>query len=456
MQKRKLGKYLVMGFLLMAFLAPFSFEDYSSFNFIYTLSFVVNGLFFILRIYRATRKNAISMDLIYWLFMFFFMYFSPVIQYRFKIYPWHGAVTGEELLQANAVVFLFNAFFLCGCYIVQRVKVTGLPNFGFQNWLCSGFEFKNRGKMILTLIMCVCAAYSLSKTGLVGIFVARAQAVQVFYSGNNSAIELIVESVIPSFMAYVVAEAAQSVAVKKEKWFRFILLFICLLICFFPTAIPRYKAATIYGVVFIVLCPFINKGANFFWIFTMGFFMVFPLLHALRNGISQDNIQNLLNTGFFESYTSGNYDAWRMLVSAIRHSKTYGCTWGGQLLGAILFFVPRSVWPTKPIGSGAMLIKKELGRDAFSNISCPFIAEGMVNFGLIGVALFALFLGTLLTKLDKTYWERFEKESKAVYFAPYLFLVFMLFFVMRGDLLSSFAYVCGFVATGFLLKPFSK
>jgi hypothetical protein len=145
-----------------------------------------------------------------------------------------------------------------------------------------------------------------------------------------------------------------------------------------------------------------------------------------------------------------------MLVSAIRHSKTYGCTWGGQLLGAILFFVPRSVWPTKPIGSGAMLIKKELGRDAFSNISCPFIAEGMVNFGLIGVALFALFLGTLLTKLDKTYWEHFEKESKAVCFAPYLFLVFMLFFVMRGDLLSSFAYVCGFVATGFLLKPFSK
>lgn len=455
-RKAILSKYLIVGFLLLIFLAPFGVEARGSADFICVLSFAVNGLLFIAKIYRATRRHSVSMDLIYWLFMFFFMYFSPVIQYRLKTFPWRGMVSENEILQVNLVVLLFNIAFLCGCYIARRVKFIGAPALGFCKWLCSSFEFKKRGKILLSLIMCACTAYSLSRTGLTGIFVARAQAIQAFYSGNNSAIELIVESVIPSFMAYVVAEAAQSMIQKKENCFRFVLLFLCLLICFFPTAIPRYKAATIYGVIFIVVFPFISKGSNFFWLFTIGFFLVFPLLHALRNSLSQESIQNMLSNGFFESYTSGNYDAWRMLASALRHNKNYGCTWGGQLLGSLLFFVPSAIWSSKPIGSGAMLIKKELGSSVFANVSCPFVAEGMVNFGIVGVLIFALTLSFLVTKLDSAYWNNAEKNNRRGLFAPYLFLVFMLFFVMRGDLLSGFAYVCGFVATGFMLKPFLK
>ena len=79
-----------------------------------------------------------------------------------------------------------------------------------------------------------------------------------------------------------------------------------------------------------------------------------------------------------------------------------------------------------------------------------------MNFGIVGVLIFALTLSFLVTKLDSAYWNNAEKNNRRGLFAPYLFLVFMLFFVMRGDLLSGFAYVCGFVATGFMLKPFLK
>lgn len=449
-------RLLVFSFLLVIFFVPFFAEAKGTIDLVCVVSFVINGLLFVVGIYQATDRHSLSMELIYWLFMFVFMYFAPLIQYLMKIFPWRGAVNENEVLKANVLIFLFNVFFVCGCLAARRIKVVGVPSVGLTNWLCSNLKFGKRSKVFLTVLVCLCTIYSLSKTGLEGIFVSRAQAVRVFYSGGNSGIELIIESVVPAFFAYVVAEAAHSMVEKEEKGFRFWLLFVCLLICFFPTAIPRYKTATIYGVVCILLFPWVRKNSSFFWLFSIGLFVVFPLLHAFRYVISNDSIQKALNEGFFESYTDGNYDAWRMLVSAIRYSELRGSTFGRQLLGSFLFFVPRSIWPSKPIGSGAMLIMNELGSSTFSNVSCPLVAEGFVNFGFVGVVLFAFALGQLLTILDQKYWRRFDIDNNVGVFAPYLFLLFMLFFVLRGDFLSGFAYVCGFVITGYFLKPFAS
>lgn len=451
-----LSKLVMIVFLLLIFLVPFLVKTKQNVDAGSLISFIINGFLFAVGIYFASKKHSVSMELIYWMFMFFFMYFAPIIQNRSNLYPWNKSVTDLEVVYANLLVFLFNVIFVLGCFIGKKTKFVGFPDAKFSSWLCGGFEFKKASKIFLTIVMCACAAYSLSKTGILGIVVSRTQSVQVFYSGDNSAIELVVESVIPSFMAYIVAESAYCVAMKKEKGVRFLIVFLCLLICFFPTAIPRYKVATIYGVIFIVLLPKITKGTRFFWLFTFGLFLIFPLMSAFRNIISFEHIQETISEDFFESYTDGNYDAWRMLVSAIEHNAKHGATLGAQLLGVFLFFMPSSMWPSKPIGSGAMLIQSELGSNAFSNVSCPFIAEGYVNFGIMGIVIFALLLGVLITKLDMKYWANVKLYADNGMFAPYLFFVFMLFFVLRGDLLSSFAYVCGFLATGILLKPFIK
>ena len=180
------------------------------------------------------------------------------------------------------------------------------------------------------------------------------------------------------------------------------------------------------------------------------------MLSAFRYVVSPDSFNEIMKVGFFESYTEGDYDAYRMLVSAVRYVLKYGSTLGYQLLGVILFFIPSAIWKTKPIGSGGMLIKSEFGNDVFSNVSCPFVAEGLVNFGIFGIVLFALLLGVFISNMDKKYWNRIYSGNGNLVCSPYLFLVFMLFFVMRGDLLSGFAYVCGFVVTGLILKPFAR
>lgn len=184
-------------------------------------------------------------------------------------------------------------------------------------------------------------------------------------------------------------------------------------------------------------------------------FFAFPLLNAFRYIISFEKLISVFENGIISVYTEADYDAYRMLSSSVKYVGKNGAVFGRQLLGVLLFFVPSAIWKGKPGGSGALLIRDELGSGTVSNVSCPYIGEGYLNFGIIGAILFAMLLGIIVYKADKVYWKK-NGEKEHLVFSPYLFLVFMIFFVMRGDLLSGFAYVCGFMATGYMLKIAAK
>lgn len=454
-RKKVIYDMIAIAVLAMFVLLPLEVVRYREKSNLCIASFLVNGVFFLFGLFYARKKESISLGIVYWIFMFFFMYFAPLIQYLKSKFPWRGSFTDVEILTINTVIFLFNIAFLLGRFFAKKIKVIGFTNVNVSEFLCSDFSFGRKSRILMTLLACLMAGYSFSKTGLLGIVVSRVQATRVFYSGSNSAIELIVESVIPAFLAYIVAEAAQNVAARKEKPYRFILLLVCLLICFFPTSLPRYKTITIYGTVFLVMFPGLKKGAKFFWIFILALFFAFPIMNGFRHMLSMENLREVFDDGILSVYTDADYDAYRMLGSAISYTGNYGAEWGFPLLGALLFFVPRAIWPSKPGGSGAMLIRSEFGADTVSNVSCPYIGEGYLNFGFIGMILFGIFLGIWIYKLDRFYHD-FHKEKDYVVFSPYLFIVFMLFFMLRGDLLSSFAYLCGFVVTGFLLRTAAK
>lgn len=446
---------ITIAILVIFVLLPLEVVRFREKSVLCILSFILNGAIFIFGMFYARREHSISMGIVYWIFMFFFMYFAPLIQYLKSKFPWRGSFTDTEILITNLMIFLFNIVYIFGRFLAKRTRVKGFTKMNAWEFLCSDFTFSKKARTIMTLLACMVAGYSFMRTGLLGIVVSRVQATQVFYSGSNSAIELIVESVIPAFMAYVVAEAAQNVSAKKEKPYRFILLLICLLICFFPTSLPRYKTITIYGTVFLVMFPSLKKGTKFFWIFILALFFAFPIMNGFRHMLSMDSLREVFDDGILSVYTDADYDAYRMLCSAISYTKNYGPEWGFPLLGALLFFVPRVIWPSKPGGSGAMLIRSELGADTVSNVSCPYIGEGYLNFGFVGMFFFALFMGAWIYKLDHFYWD-YHKDKDYVVFSPYLFIVFLLFFMLRGDLLSSFAYLCGFIMTGLLLRVVSK
>jgi hypothetical protein len=117
-------------------------------------------------------------------------------------------------------------------------------------------------------------------------------------------------------------------------------------------------------------------------------------------------------------------------------------TYGYQLLGVLLFFVPRSLWASKPIGSGYLIAHEN--DYYFDNLSMNFLGEGYINFGIIGVGLFAMLIGYINAKLDRKYW--FELGYSIPLFSLIFFeAIGMEFAIMRGALLNIFPVLIGYI-----------
>lgn len=152
-----------------------------------------------------------------------------------------------------------------------------------------------------------------------------------------------------------------------------------------------------------------------------------------------------------DAFLSGDFDSFSMLIRAIIVIEQRGIFWGYQLLGSLFFFIPRSIWSTKPVGSG-YTVGKILNWD-FTNVSMPLIGEFYMNFGQLGVIILAILLGTILKKLDSSYFQHINNSNSHISFIEIVFpfTIGFLFFMMRGDLLSSWGYYVGFMVPLFMV-----
>ena len=132
---------IVLAILTVFALLPLEVIHYRDKSIVCILSFLVNGFFFLGGMLSAQRKHPISMRIVYWIFMFFFMYFAPLIQFLKSKYPWRGSLTEAEILSTNMTIFFFNIVFIIGSYLPTKVRVKGFTNLNLSKFMCSDFFF---------------------------------------------------------------------------------------------------------------------------------------------------------------------------------------------------------------------------------------------------------------------------------------------------------------------------
>lgn len=217
---------------------------------------------------------------------------------------------------------------------------------------------------------------------------------------------------------------------KKTKF----ILFIIFLFDLFPTGIARNAVAMYWLPVFLfIFRNFFKRKHLFIAAMLFGILIVFPFFDNFRyydGSITLKFDLNYLN--------SMNFDASQEYMSVIKKDLI---TYGHQLLGVIFFFVPRSIWSSKPDGSGAYLASFD---GSFFNISMPFWGEGYINFGWFGVFIFTIILAYYCAKLDKLYWN-FDNPYNNPFSGIYYIILGALLFILRGDLMSSIAYTASAV-----------
>ena len=103
-------------------------------------------------------------------------------------------------------------------------------------------------------------------------------------------------------------------------------------------------------------------------------------------------------------------------------------------MGVFLFFVPRSLWPEKPIGSGYVIAHEN--NYIHDNLSMNFFGEGYINFGIFGSIVFVVFLALLNARLDAKFWS--ADRPKTVFVVGYLVGIGFEFTILRGALMNIF------------------
>lgn len=126
----------------------------------------------------------------------------------------------------------------------------------------------------------------------------------------------------------------------------------------------------------------------------VAFLFIFPIADAFRR-----TEVRVGRSGFFEEYRGNpDYDSFWQIANALSYWVDGLVEPGRQLMGSLLFWVPRSVWGDKPVDTGIMLAQYR--GYSFENLSAPAWAEMLVNGGVVAVVLGFLVLGPFLATMD--------------------------------------------------------
>lgn len=213
-----------------------------------------------------------------------------------------------------------------------------------------------------------------------------------------------------------------------------------------------------YGLIYLAcfwfaFASYINSSSKLYSFILIIFAIFFPLgamLNPKRFISEQFNFQDL----FINYYNTLNYDSWANVAGSIEYVSREGLQYGYQLLSTILFWFPRSIWEDKGVASGQLL--GEFMEQKYSmwitNISFPIISEGYVDFGILGVVIYASIFAIISSKLDII----ISQTKKPEYLFLALLTSFSYIFLIRGPLLSSLAYTVGVALAMYLSSKLFK
>ncbi len=447
---------------------------------------VVNIALFLSQLLRAIHRHPYSFDMMHWLFCLFFLGFAPLLQHLTNTYAWELHPKIREVVWANLVVLLWACCYCLGrdyrripqlAAAADRVKALLAPgkarlldllpdmdameaalalrlrkpaNSDTGNTLLDRYRSNSLKTKLLDLCLAAAVAAALWDILTVGLLeqISRSTA---SVSTGNTALDLIMVHGINNLLLFVAVIFILEAKKTRQLSWRLLVALGCLGIACFPTGLNRNMMASFYAGLLIVMFDSTKRGRWFAWVMIAGLVLIFPAMEIFRriSTLQKGDLFALVMDSFGESYVEGHFDAFGMIISIGRYVAEFGISWGKQLLGAALFFVPRSLWPGKPEGTGHTAIV-ELKQFYFSNVSAPFPAEGYVNFGIFGVILFALLLGMLVAALDRRYWKH-RGAGLRLSDMLYPFSMFMFFFLMRGDMMSAWAYTFAQLVVGTVL-----
>ena len=233
-----------------------------------------------------------------------------------------------------------------------------------------------------------------------------------------------------------------------------LLLFLLVLVTENPYTEKRNALGPVYiALLLVAFQPWFASWTRRMLLLVSGMVVVFPAIAMFTHNHQQtvaDVSLSQISDVLADHYFSINYDSWSNIYTAVEIVKVHGLQWGHQLLGSLLFFVPSAIWSGKPLATGIFLGNYLIANYSmwFTNLSAPLVAEGYLDFGPIGVVLYAAVVAFVVTRLNGMV----VRSNKWVWFPMAIYGGVFLMIVLRGSLMIAL----GFAAAAFLAFMFAS
>lgn len=416
-------------------LLQISFSDYSHSDLSVIFGFFFNLLVATVFLVRESFSKPYSLVQVHWLFIIVFMCVAPCSQYLNGFVCWGHQLSDGDYITTNFLVSIWEICFVIGGFLSHRkqssIKLLDMYDLPVSK---SAVNYS-------TLLSLICTLVLIKMVGFGNLF-ARS----TYSLGLDQTAGLVADQLLRGIPVFVFVASWIRWISKRDCLPHVLIAFVLMLVSAFPFGLSRYSMAVIYGGLCVFCLPVFRQKIGFFPIFfLLAFLVFFPASNAFRaNDFSLSTLLEAIASAIVrvdKGFLSEDYDAYSMLYRAWSYVSTSGITFGYQLIGVLFFFIPRSIWPSKPVGSGYTIAKSQ--HQVFLNLSCPLPGEGLINFGLIGLMAFSIIGSYLVCKVDESLWSGISIK----WFKPfYPFLAMFVFFIMRGDMLSSCSYLIGFFA----------
>ena len=388
------------------------------------------------------------------IFNYLFFFLAPVFQisamndlnFRF---PNDFAFSTSSVVFANLLILIFNMVFIFSYLYFKDKKL------GKNKEQAKEVNFKYNTPLAILVLLAVCVAIAVFNYD----YLLKDISESVYIIKDESTSLLLLKKKFLFFtplggIVLTLKHLQMADKINSNTFFVVFSLVIFIVLLFFFKNIFTEKRNTL-GPIYIALIylffpKLLNSNAKFFLFMFLSMVIVFPLSSTLTHiDASLEQIfvkpsliyESFLRFGTISgAFESLHYDAFSNIMATAEYVKLYGLSWGYQLLGVCLFFVPRSLWTTKPLSTGELIGNHLFDTTPrnFTNLSNSVVSEGFINFGFIGIVVLAIVLAYFIIKF--IIWHRSEdclKQFIAFYFAVHLM------FLLRGDLTNGFSYFIG-------------
>lgn len=420
--KKKLASMLILIVFLIIYLY-ISFNDISFINVDLSvfLTFILNAIisiFFVL-----TEKENFTLSKTFYYFNFFFLVIAPMFQFLTNCQLWNYHISNNTYLISNLFIMLWLIIYkLFYTFFWNKYNKVKQPKISEKT-----ISYTLLNLIILNILSVFCFAFTVSRVSFGGLFMRNVNNI----SFDSGAILTIVGSLCRSIPVYTVLYAYFYCKKYKKSYFHLIIPVTFTILLNFPASVARYWLGIVYiGLILIFVKKYIvNKRFDLFLIIL--FAVLFPIFQLFKwYGVEVLNDSSLILSKFSSTYNNADFDAYSMFGRSIDYVRDSGHTFGHQILASLFFWIPRSLWTAKPYPSGQFIADAQ--NQYFTNLSFPLIGEGYLDFGIIGIIAFCVFISYISSRLDFMYWYQ-NDESKIINFIyPFSFGAFI--FLQRGSM----------------------